>query len=141
MSAHRILLLTSCTGQKLHKPPNQLKQLDFAKRLEAHTEFVEREQELDEFKAPAWEMYTGQQHKRLMRGINALSNSESFQTELYVLSAGYGFIHGNSEVLPYECTFQTMNATEIRNWSTFLDIPQQGQSFFQQQADLVIVML
>jgi hypothetical protein len=61
----KVLVITTCTGRKKHKPPNQLNYEDFAslKCLRRRTA------ELKDFKVPAAEMYTGQQHQHLMAGL------------------------------------------------------------------------
>ncbi len=64
----KMLVITSCTGEKRYHPANQLVQDDFSdtERLAA------REKELSEFACPAGEMYTGMQHLRLMEGVRTL---------------------------------------------------------------------
>lgn len=57
----RVLVITSCTGEKCSKPDNQLILEDFrdVKRLR------DREAELADFACPAGELYTGPQCGRL----------------------------------------------------------------------------
>ena len=50
---------------------------------------AEREKELADYLVSAEEMYTGQQHVRLMRGIEAIGRDK---VDLNILSAGYGFL-------------------------------------------------
>ena len=61
----KILVITSCTGWKKHKPQNQLKYEDFA----SPERLCQRTEELKDFKEPAAKMYTGQQHRYLMEGL------------------------------------------------------------------------
>ena len=68
----RILILTSCTGEKTVTDPRQLTFQDFRKGAE---HVAAREGELAQLLTPAEELYTGQQHVRLMRSVRALRTS------------------------------------------------------------------
>src|SRR5438046_10098479 len=65
----RVLILTTCTGQKAAAHDRALTLRDF-RRGSGHV--AAREAELAALLTPAEQMYTGQQHVRLMRGIRAL---------------------------------------------------------------------
>lgn len=115
----KTLVITSCTGEKIFHPDNQLVQEDFldSERL------AKREAELSEYKTPAGKMYTGMQHLRLMEGISELRKAFGDEIiDLYIVSAGYGLISEEREVVPYEVTFNTMNSAAISSWSTQLKI-------------------
>jgi hypothetical protein len=133
----KIIVLTSCTGEK-QDAPFQLTQADF--RLK-DDHFRVRESELSDYLTSAQHMYTGQQHIRLMRGVEALRNSGSYEIDLRIVSAGYGLIAGDTPIAPYECTFQTMKMHEIVEWSNYLGIPERVRQLFQQSADLILVAL
>ena len=115
----KTLVITSCTGEKKYHPKNQLLQSDFE-----NTDILQkRVQELSEYVCPASEMYTGMQHLRLMEGINSLRQKLGANiVDLYIVSAGYGLIHEDKQIVPYEVTFNTMNASGISNWSSTLGI-------------------
>ena len=66
-------------------PPRRLTQTDFA-RGAAHVQA--REQELRDFLRPAQEIYTGEQHVRLMRGV-AKARKAGMECAVSILSAGY----------------------------------------------------
>lgn len=131
-----IRIITSCTGEKLHKPDNQLTKEAFA-HLHDTVRLAELETELVEYRTSAENIYTGQQHVRLMKGVRESSAS----IDLWILSAGYGLIPAGREIVPYECTFATMKAGEIRDWSRHLNIPDDARTLFAQSADLNIVLL
>lgn len=117
----RVLVITSCTGEKKFKPENQLIQDDF-KEL---ARFAAREEELKPYRLPAGQMYTGMQHLRLMEGVEILRSAYGRDIlDLYILSAGYGLINEEKEIVPYEVTFNNMNAEEIKEWTRFLKINQ-----------------
>src|SRR5690349_9429055 len=109
----RLLVITSCTGEKSVAPKNSLTLADFQKGA-AHVRA--REKELKEFLTPAGEIYTGEQHVRLMRGVSAVRDSQlsAFSFQLSILSAGYGLIPEDRKIAPYECTFATMKSKELR---------------------------
>ena len=104
----KTLVITSCTGEKLYHPENQLVQTDFA-----DSELLaKREAELREYKTPAGKIYTGMQHLRLMEGISALRKAFGEDVvDLFIVSAGYGVISEKKEVAPYEVMLFPMVGT------------------------------
>ena len=115
----RILVITSCTGEKRYKPQNQLKLEDFqdVERLR------KRESELSDYACDAAALYTGTQHLRLMEGIKLLRESLGFESlDLKILSAGYGLVDEKQMLVPYEVTFNVMKAGEIDSWGRSLQI-------------------
>lgn len=133
----RILVVTSCTGEKKYHPENQLIRDDFlvAEKLAL------REKELEQYKTPASEIYTGMQHLRLMEGVKILRDSFGNEIiDLYIVSAGYGLISEYREVVPYEVTFSTMSTSEIGNWSMTLAIHKDLNNLVPQY-DLVFFLL
>jgi hypothetical protein len=134
----KILIITSCTGEKTSSPANQLTLEDFA-RGGAH--LAKREKELKDLAQPAGEIYTGQQHVRLMRGIEAAKADKTLTVDLHILSAGYGMIPGAQSVVPYECTFATMKTKELRQWADKLKVPQGFRETVDQKCDFGLVLL
>ena len=132
----KTLVITSCTGEKKYHPDNQLLQKDFTS-VDLNT----REEELKEYACKASEMYTGMQHLRLMEGINALRQKFGKGIlDLYVVSAGYGLINEDKEIVPYEVTFNTMNASGINEWSKQIKIHQSLDQIINEY-DLVFFLL
>ena len=134
----RILIITSCTGEKSVKPVNQLTLEDFQ---DGKAHVAKREAELEEFLAPAETLYTGLQHKRLMRGVEILRSDADFELNFWILSAGYGLIPANQKIAPYECTFSGMKVNEITDWSTQIGIPDAIQQLLATEYDLALVLL
>ena len=98
----RILVITSCTGRKKHKPPNQLKYEDFA----SAERLRQRTKELEDFKTSAAEMYIGQQHLYLMEGLQELRKMYGEDVvDLHIISAGYGLLAEDDVIVPYNVTF------------------------------------
>lgn len=138
MTNHRIAVLTSCTSAKQYKPTNELTQQDFELPSGA---FEQRACELHEYSLPAYQMYTGNQHARLMVGIEDLRSTGS-TVDLHIISAGYGLLHGDTNIVPYECTFSNMKAKQIVDWSSRRNIPEDTRKLFQKKDyDLLLVLL
>jgi hypothetical protein len=139
--ALQIRILTSCTGAKRYSPNNQLTQADFH-YLHTPEEFSGLENRLLQYRTHAAELYTGLQHTRLMDGIRHIStHANEHDIDLWILSAGYGLIAGNQKIVPYECTFQNMKASEICNWTHHLRIPQIARELLARPANLFIILL
>ena len=102
----RILVITSCTSRKKHKPENQLQLEDFTSRERLHR----RTAELKDLKVPAAEMYTGQQHQHLMAGLAEVRKVYgSAVVDLHIISAGYGLLAEDDVIVPYNVTFSGLN--------------------------------
>ena len=134
----RVLVISSCTGEKAVETDQQLVWDDF-KSGRAHV--ATREKELGDFCRKAGEMYTGEQHVRLMRGIEALRSKKALQVDLHILSAGYGLIPERQVIAPYEVTFATMKAKEIDAWSKVLNIPEDFRKLVAKPYDLGLILL
>ena len=132
----RILVITSCTGRKKHKPRNQLKYEDFA----SPERLCQRTSELKDFKAPAAEMYTGQQHRFLMTGLKQVREKYGKDVvDLNIISAGYGLIRENKVIVPYDVTFGSKKQ-EIIELSDKLQIPEEIKALISDY-DLVFFLL
>ena len=115
----RILVITSCTGRKKHKLPNQLKYEDFASPERLH----QRTAELKDFEIPAAEMYTGQQHQHLMAGLEEVRKVYgSAVVDLYIISAGYGLLAEDDVIVPYNVTFSGLNKGNLLARSNSLQL-------------------
>ena len=106
-----VLVITSCTGEKLLKFAEQPVLEDF-QLGEEH--IAQLEKRWDSFLCPAEELYTGGQHQRLMQAVNYVRSRGNLNIDLHILSAGYGLIPANRKVLPYEVTFNTLNARDLQ---------------------------
>ncbi|MEH7253138.1 queuine/other tRNA-ribosyltransferase, partial [Neobacillus niacini] len=90
-----------CTNSKIYSPEQQLNKSDF---LDTSILF-EREKQLGAFKAKAKDMYTGQQHLWVMEGINNLREKYGDNiVDLAIVSAGYGLLDEDQEIVPYNVT-------------------------------------
>ncbi|GAB3830926.1 hypothetical protein GCM10028895_47610 [Pontibacter rugosus] len=134
----RIQILTSCTGKKAINSDKALTLSDFQKGTDIIREL---EKEHKEMLMPAENLYTGQQHVRLMDGVQKALVGDQVNLHLHILSAGYGLIEGAREILPYEVTFATMKKKEIAEWASFLNIPQDVRQLLAKPYDLGLILL
>ncbi|MEO0374098.1 MAG: tRNA-guanine transglycosylase DpdA [Cyanobacteria bacterium P01_A01_bin.17] len=133
----RILVITSCTGEKCSKPDNQLALADF----QEPARLQRREADLTEFACSAGRLYTGLQYLRVMEGVYALREvlgDEGVQVQ--ILSAGYGLIPENQDIVPYEVTFNGMKGHEVDQWAAFLKVHEQFEQAIANY-DLIFVLL
>jgi hypothetical protein len=137
----RVLVITSCTGEKSVKTDQQLTPEDFAQGAE---HVADRERRLGPHMTPAEDLYTGQQHRRLMSGVrefraNAAKTGDHLN--LWILSAGYGLVPGDRPIAPYECTFSGMSKVNAREWANARGIPETFRHLVSEPYDLGIVLL
>lgn len=136
MSKLRILVITSCTGEKSVHDEHQLTLADF----QLGPEHVQaREKDLPEARAD--ELYTGLQHQRLMRGVLAARQSNSIDLELHVLSAGYGLVNAERLLAPYEATFSGMRRDDLLEWARQLHIASDIREVLGQAFDFTLILL
>jgi len=135
-----IRIITSCTGEKSVPHDRQLSLADFQK---GPTHLSEREADLESVLARAIDLYSGQQHQRLIRGINAVESDRDcgISIDTWIVSAGYGLIPGDRRVAPYEATFIGMSSGQRRSWARQLGLPAAIRTVLAKEANLVFVLL
>jgi hypothetical protein len=134
----RIVVITSCTGDKSVHHENQLTLADFRQGAE---HLSEREQSFAELLTPAEKLYIGMQHERLMRGIGAVRTAQKIDLDLWILSAGYGLVPAAQQLAPYEATFIGMKKPEARDWAKQLGIASDVRHVVKQSYDLALILL
>ena len=133
----KILIITSCTGEKVVDSDRQLIAGDFQKG-KAHV--AKREKELKDLLRTAGEIYSGDQHVKLMAGVDQARQS-GHEIDLHVLSAGYGLIPEDRKVAPYEITFATMKSKELREWADTLNVPEDFRKVVSAPYDFGMILL
>ena len=131
----KVCVITTCTGEKAKTVDSLITLDEFRQGKEKVTE---REKELADFLVSAEEMYTGQQHVRLMRGVEAIGRDK---VALHILSAGYGFLPADQKIAPYEATFQGMRKKELREWADQLEVPEDFREILKVPCDFTLVLL
>ena len=122
----RLLVISSCTGKKdVRDCPRKLTHVDFDDPVFRRL----REAELARWALPARLLYTGQQHRFMMKGIECLRHKFGASScSLRIVSAGYGLVEEEQSMVPYEATFQNKGLAQIRYRARQLGIPEAVQS-------------
>ena len=136
VSKFRILIITSCTGEKSLQHEHQPTLVDFRQGQE-HIRVLERDLPL----VRADELYTGQQHQRLMRGVAAARQAPALDVDLRVLSAGYGVVPAEQRLAPYEATFAGMKKDDLLGWARQLHVPDGVRKALGRPFDLALILL
>ena len=134
----RILIVTSCTGEKATESAEQLTLEDFRKG-QAH--IGQCEAKLALLMLPAEELYTGMQHQRLTRGVVTARGKSGIEINLNIVSAGYGLVPGSRKLPPYEATFIGMKTAEAREWAKHLKLAFDIRNLLDQTYDLALILL
>jgi hypothetical protein len=137
VTALRISVVTSCTSQKTPAGWPPLSRDDFARGL-AHLDALHRER--PGALVEAERLYRGQQHVRLMHGVDA-ARAAGHEVDVSIISAGYGLVDGSEPLAPYECTFQGMPATRRRAWARQLGLPAAMREQLAEPADATVILL
>jgi hypothetical protein len=137
VSKPRILVITTCTGEKTEKDNQALTLVDF-RRGRDHV--LAREKGLSQKLRAAETLYSGMQHIRLMRGVQTARDA-GLDLDLRIVSAGYGLVHGSQKLAPYEATFIGMGKAELRDWARQLGIPRDVRKTLAEPHDVALVLM
>ena len=133
----KILIISSCTGQKTIQTAQALTLADFR----AGEPVVQaRQASFPELLTEAGSLYAGQQHVRLMHGIRK-AEAAGLDVEMQILSAGYGLVERRKKIFPYEVTFTGMNKRELGDWARGRNIPADFRRLIARPYDLALVLL
>ncbi len=91
--------------------------------------------------APARDMYTGNQSRELVKGVDRLRSIQGLDVELSIVSAGFGILREEDLVPPYQCTFAGMRIAEILKRSTALSIATDFRSLCEGEFHLIYLAL
>jgi hypothetical protein len=131
-------ILSSCTGEKAFTHKMQLTICDFQA---GPSKLKQKETEFSTLLTPAENLYTGEQHKRLMRGIEELRRNSNVNLAFHIISAGYGLITSDRNILPYEATFTGMNKKQLVQWANTLNIPKDFRKTITAPYDFGMILL
>jgi hypothetical protein len=132
-----ISVITACTGVKVPSAAPLLTMDDFARGQE-HVRAIHSRRKAS--LVPAEQLYRGQQHLRLMRGVET-ARALGHRVSVSIVSAGYGLVAGDESISPYECTFQGMPARERREWAGRLLLAEQVGAALERATDAAIVLM
>lgn len=133
----RVLIISSCTGEKVVSDERELTLDDFQRG----EDFVmKREAALAAQLTEAEKLYSGLQHVRLMRGVSAARMAKQ-DVDLKILSAGYGLISGSQKIAPYNATFATMKTKDAKAWARELGVAEAFRQAVSKPYDLGLILL
>lgn len=91
----------------------------------------------------AEDLYTGQQHRRLMRGVGTYRDAgqPAGPLELYIVSAGRGVVAGNESLRHYDATFAGMGRQQLHRHGRRLGVPRAVAGLLAASWNLVVVLL
>lgn len=141
----RILVITSCTKDKLFPPGfSDARQLLPAQLWDdQYDDRVTRNYgELEEYRTPASRLYKGRQHQLVMRGVELLRQTFGSEVvEVKIISAGFGVVEENQPLPPYNATFAGESTATIQTVARRLGIPQKINQLLAGSYDCAFFLL
>lgn len=135
----RVLVLSSCTGLKEESSGGGLVMEDFL-RGRQHVQ-ARHASDLEQVLTAAENLYRGQQHLRLMRGVRAARAADAFDLDLRILSAGYGVVRASDFLAPYECSLGELPKAQRLDWTRRLGVESDVRSFLAERYSLALILL
>jgi hypothetical protein len=88
---------------------------------------------------PAEQLYAGEQHRRLMQGVEALR--VKCEVDVWIVSAKWGVIPGRTAVMPYNESFARVGRARVRAAADALDVPRTFRKVASLPAQLLVVLV
>jgi len=133
----RTLVLTPCSAKKRSQVLEPALAADLA-NPERRRQVTAR---LADYSLPAAEMYTGRHHRLVMEGMQAVWQQWGRHTlDLAILSGGYGLLHADEMIIPYDVTFDQFAGEALSDWGAMLQVPTKAAALVRQY-DLVFLLL
>jgi hypothetical protein len=91
----------------------------------------------------AEELYAGQQHRRLMRGVHAYraAGEPGGRLELQILSAGHGVVAADQPLRSYDASFTGMRRAQLRRRAARLGVPKAVSGLLAPRRRLAVLLL
>jgi len=118
----KILIISSCAGEKKYSPANKALSADLD---DFHLRQI-KEKELETYKIPAKEMFLSSHNLKILEGIKLIKDIPNIKIDLSFVSSGYGFINSDDFVIPYEINLPIMTKTELDKRADFLKIHEEA---------------
>jgi len=87
------------------------------------------------------DIYTGNQNRELVKGVDLLRQIENTEVEFSIISAGFGIVEEKDRLPPYDCSFSEMNKSQIQERAEWLKIPSDFDKLLTSGFDLVYLAL
>jgi hypothetical protein len=109
MSRRRVIVITACTSRKVSGPP-----------------------------VSAERLYLGEQHRRLMDGVDMLRCVRP--VDVWVISAKAGVLEGDEPLASYDETFARLTPSKLRSRAEALGIPERVRALAREPSELTLVL-
>ena len=121
----KILILSECVATKKYDPSKEpIKSILERHGLQVPACDLENEKKykeaLKQYILPAYLMYKGS--FKFINELVANFRKRGDEVKLLIISARYGLIDENTPIIPYQCTFKSLNKDEIRERAKKLQI-------------------
>ena len=133
----RILVVGSCGKKKLNQSSTSPTCNDLASVDDIRT-WIERPSSSN---VRVRDLYTGNQNRELVKGVDILRQIENTEVDLFIISAGFGLVKENDELPIYDCSFSSMNKSQIKERAELLQIPLNFEKLVTSDYDLVYLAL
>jgi hypothetical protein len=87
------------------------------------------------------DLYTGNQNRELVKGLDILRQIEKTEVNLFIISAGFGLVEENIRLPSYDCSFSNMKKSKILERAEWLGIPSDFRKLVNSGYDLVYLAL
>ncbi len=131
----KVLVLTSCNGERKYNPENIARTKD----LDDIQSRNKKEEELKDYKINAIDMFISTQNKIIVDSIIYLDKSQSIIDLCYV-SSGYGLLNYNDPVIPYDVNLSALSMNDLDKRSDFLRVHEEVY-YKAKNYDLVFFLL
>jgi hypothetical protein len=133
----RSLVIVPCTAKKrdtVLQPARAADLMDASLRQQT-------EERLAAFGRPAIEMYTGTHYRLVREGLQQVWDKWGRAClDMAILSAGYGLLQPDQEIIPYDVSFDELDAATFTQWVAELRVPEKAAQLVG-EADLAIFLL
>lgn len=97
--------------------------------------------DLQPYQWPAEELYTGQQHRRLMRAVHLARQVRALFVDVHIVSAAWGIVAGNTLLPPYNASFSDLRKSALEQRAEQLGLRGAFSSWLARPDSLKMLLL
>jgi len=87
------------------------------------------------------DLYTGNQNRELVKGIDLLRQIGNTEVNFSIISAGFGLVEEKDTLPAYDCSFSEMKKSQIQERADLLEIPSNFAELLVSDFDLIYLAL
>ena len=87
------------------------------------------------------DLYTGNQNRELVKGVDILRQIEKTEVKLSIISAGFGLVDEKEKLPAYDCSFSGMRKSQIQERAESLEISSNFEKLMSSGFDVVYLAL